>query len=131
MDNKKDLIIYWVSTGLLSAMMLTIVGVYLFNNEEVSQEFHSLGFPTYLVYPLAMAKFLGIIAIVSNVSYIRREWLYVGFLREWAYAGFLFNFILAFSAHIQVGDGDHWGAVIALVLLIASYLYDKKTLPEK
>jgi hypothetical protein len=45
---------------------------------------------------------------------------------EWAYAGFFFNFVLAFFAHYMIGDGKQMGAVVALVLLMGSYLFSKK-----
>ena len=47
-------------------------------------------------------------------------------LKEWAYAGFFFDFILAFFAHVMSGDGEQTAALIAMVLLITSYVYSKK-----
>ncbi len=108
----RNKIIHWVATGLLSAMMLMSAGMYFFNHAEVAQTFTSLGFPTYIIYPLAIAKILGIIAIWSRRSSV---------LKEWAYAGFCFDFLLAASAHLMVSDGQHWAAIGALVLLFASY----------
>jgi hypothetical protein len=114
---KRNKIIYWIATGLLSALMLMSVSMYLFDTETIAKTFTALGFPTYLVYFLAIAKLLGIIAILSKLSQK---------LKEWAYAGFGFNFILAAMAHIQVGDNEYAPALVALLLLIVSYIYDKK-----
>lgn len=114
---KRDKIIYWVATGLLSAMMLLSASMYLFNNAEVASVFSRLGYPTYIIYPLALAKVLGIIAILTNKSAV---------LREWAYAGFFYDFVLAFFAHQQVGDGESAGSAVALVLLLVSYNFRKK-----
>ena len=121
MTTKTNKIIYWLATGLLSVMMLMSVGMYFFNHAEVSETFAKLGFPTYIIYPLAIAKLLGLVAIWTNK---------IKALKDWAYAGFFFNFILALSAHVMIKDGDHMGAIIALVLLLVSYWYSKKLYGE-
>ena len=112
---KRNKIIYWVTTGLLSAMMLMTAGMYIMKYEEIAQAFSGLGFPVYIVYPLATAKALGIVAILTRKSRI---------LKELAYAGFFYTFVLAFSAHINAGDGEFVPPVVALVLLISSYVFD-------
>jgi len=70
-----------------------------------------------VVYPLAIAKILGVIAILSKKS---------STLKEWAYAGFFFDFVLAAAAHLSVGDGEFAPAVVASVVLLVSYFYDKR-----
>ncbi len=114
---KRDRIIYWIATGLLCALALMSAGMYFFNYEMVSATFTKLGFPTYIIYPLAVAKILGVIAILTKQS---------RFPKEWAYAGFFYDFVLAFSAHLAIGDGEHLPAGVAIVLLILSYIYDRK-----
>lgn len=114
---KTNKIIYYVSTGLLTLMMLGSAGMYFFNNEEVATMFKGFGYPTYLIYPYGAVKLLGLVAI---------WFLKDSFLKEWAYAGFFFAFILAFFAHVMISDGEQWGALAALVLLITSYIYSKK-----
>ncbi len=118
MDNKKKKIIYWIATGLLSALMLMSAGMYFFNNEMTTESFTKLGFPTYIIYPLAIAKVLGLIVVWANQP---------NALKEWAYAGFGFVYILALSAHLNANDGEFAPALIAILLLIVSYLYGKKT----
>lgn len=114
---KRDTIIYWSATGLLSAMLLMSAGMYIFNHEEIVGLFASFGYPTYIIYPLAVAKLLGVFALLNpNFKTIK----------EWAYAAFFFEFILAFFAHYMVGDGEQIGAVIAMVLLIMSYVFYKR-----
>ena len=113
---KRNKIIYWVATGLLSALMLMSIGMYFFNYAEVAATFEKLGYPSYIVYPLAVVKLLGIVAILTKKSDI---------LKEWAYAGFFFDFVLAFFAHVNIGDGEQFGAVVALVLWTVSYTFDK------
>ena len=114
---KKNKIIFYVSTGLLTLMMLMSAGMYFFNNVEIAKMFEAFGYPTYIIYPYGIAKVLGLVAL----------WFFRGkFLNEWAYAGFFFAFILAFFAHFMIGDGEQTGALIAMVLLITSYIFSKK-----
>ncbi len=113
-------IIYWIATGLLTLFMLFSAGMYFAKYKEVLQTFLSFNYPGYIVYPLAILKLLGITVILIN------KWKK---LKEWAYAGFFFNFVLAFFAHQQAGDGEWAGALIALVLLLTSYFIGKKVRP--
>ena len=110
-------IIYWIATVLLTLLVLFSAGNYFFNHAEIVKAFTALGFPTYIIYPLATLKILGLIVILGNLG---------GSLKEWAYAGFFFNFVLAFFAHLMVGDGEQFGALMALVLLLTSYFLGKK-----
>ncbi len=110
-------IIFWIVTGLLSLMMLGSAGMYIFDHASVATIFQSLNYPTYIIYPLAIAKILGVIAILTNYSKP---------LKEWAYAGFFYDFILAASAHYFSGVPSPLPAIASLVLLIVSYILDKK-----
>jgi hypothetical protein len=110
-------IIYYVSTGLISAMMLMSAGMYFTKHDEISQGFSTLGFPVYLIYPLGAAKVLAIIAIWTNLS---------ASLKEWAYAGLFFVFVLAAAAHSVAGDGHATGAFVAIALLFTSYIAGKR-----
>ena len=114
---KRDKIIYYVVTGLLTALMLMSGGMYLFNNAEVGAMFISFGYPTYIIYPLAAAKLLGLFAI-WNPNF--------NALKDWAYAGFFFDFVLAFFAHYMISDGDQMMSAVAIVLLMVSYIFNKK-----
>lgn len=114
---KRNRIIYLVALGLVSLLMLMAAGMYIFNHEEVSATFTKLGYPTYIIYPLAIAKLLGLVAIWSNKS---------AWLKEWAYAGFVFDFLLAASAHIAISDGEHWAAIAALILIFVAYFMEDK-----
>nr|WP_299344351.1 DoxX family protein [Allomuricauda sp.] len=117
---KLQKIAYWMSTVLLTAIMCFSVYNYLFNHEMIRGFFEAMGYPTYLIYPMATAKILGLIAIWWNFS----KWL-----REWAYAGFFFNSILAFFAHYMISDGQQMGAVLAFVFVLTSYFTGKKARP--
>lgn len=114
---KTNRIVYYVSTGLLTLLVLFSAGMYIFNYDDVSVMFTNFGYPTYLIYPYAIIKLLGLVALwVPNLKLVK----------EWAYAGFFFAFILAFFAHFMIGDGEQISAVIAMVLLVVSYIFSKK-----
>jgi len=115
---KRDQIIYYVATGLLTVLMLYSVSMYFLKHEDVSQMFTNFGYPTYIIYPYAVTKLLGLFAIWNTNFKI---------IKEWAYAGFFFAFVLAFFAHYMIGDGEQIGALVALILLMTSYIYNKKT----
>ncbi len=117
MSGKSLKIVYRVSTGLLTIIVLMYVGNSIFNNEMFSKRFAALGYPTYLIYPLTIAKILGLIAIWSNRSKA---------LKEWAYAGFFFDFILAMLAEIHAVDGEYISSPLALVFLLTSYIFGKR-----
>lgn len=121
MKKNKNKMVYWIATGLLSALMIMSIAMYLFDNNTASESFRALGYPTYLVYTLAFAKALGLGAILTKKSQL---------LKEWAYAGFFFNFSLALVAHLQIGDGEFVPSLVALILLALSYVFDKKLIKE-
>ena len=110
-------IIYYISTTLLTLLILFSAGMYFFNHAEVADMFTNFGYPTYIIYPYAIAKLLGLVVLwfVTNKA-----------IKEWAYAGFFFGFILAFFAHIMIGDGEQMGAILAMIFLITSYITSKK-----
>ncbi|WP_298420008.1 DoxX family protein [uncultured Kordia sp.] len=114
---KTQKIIYYIATGLLSLLMFFSAGMYIFNNAAITEAFTSFGYPTYIIYPLAFAKILGVIAIWQNK---------LPALREWAYAGFFFDLILAFFAHYMISDGEQGASIIGIILLIVSYYFSKK-----
>ncbi len=114
---KTNKIIFWIATSLLSIMMLMSAGMYIFKNADIESAFVGFGFPTFIIYPLAFLKVSGVLVIALT------NWTTI---KEWAYVGFFFNFLLAIGAHVSVGDGEQAGAIIALVLLVVSYVYNKK-----
>jgi len=117
---KTQKIIYWIATAALTLLMLFSASMYFFNHDMIVQVFTSFGYPTYIIYPLAVVKLLGLIVILSNKG---------GALKEWAYAGFFFDFILAFFAHYMIGDGEQALSVVGLVVLLTSYFLGKKVRP--
>ena len=122
MNSKVTKILYYSVTALYSLLMLMSAGMYIFANEMAVENFTIVQFPTFIIYPLAIAKILGVIAIWVN-KYKH--------LKEWAYAGFFFNALLAISAHLNVNDGEHIGGVMALVLVTLSYVFYRRMENQK
>ncbi len=105
-------IVYWTSTGMLTLLMLFSAYNYFFKYPMIEGFFVALGYPTYLIYPLAIAKILGLLAIWTRKSNL---------LKEWAYAGFFYDTVLAFTAHYFV-DGGILFAAIGIILVLVSRL---------
>ena len=105
-------IAYGIFTVGMCGIFLFSASMYLTNYEMISGYFENkMGFPAWMVYPLAIAKILGVVAIVSGLSRM---------LKEWAYAGFFFDSIMAFSAHYMAGDGAGGMALFAIIATIGS-----------
>jgi len=103
--------IHQISTiSLFSLLILTGV-LYVIFYEDLVVYFKLYGYPTYLIYPLAVAKIIGSLVILFSKN---------RFLKELAYAGFFFNFVLAFFAHVMIGEFDPF-PTISMVLLLTSY----------
>jgi glucose dehydrogenase len=112
--------LYWIVTSLFCGLMLFSSGMYFINHHFVATEFIKLGFPTWIVYPLAGLKLAGVVVIL---------WRKNQALVEWAYAGFFFNILIAFTAHMTIADGEQWSALVALLLSLTSYFLGKKVRP--
>ena len=115
---KINKIAFYIATGLLSLMITSsVIGFYFLKNDQAVAAFESFGYPTYLVYPYGILKLIGIVVLwLPNFKA----------LKEWAYSAFFFAFVLAFFAHFMVNDGEHFGAIIAIVLLLISYIFYKR-----
>ena len=115
--SNRDRALYWIFTSLLAVQMLGSAGMQLFT--DMGREgFTGLGYPTYIIYLLAIAKLLGLAAVLSNRSY---------FLKNLAYAGFLYLLLLAVTAHVAAGEGPEMiPAALALVWLAGSFHFDRK-----
>ncbi len=111
---KTNKILYWISTIIMVAIFAFSAGMYLTRYEMVQGFFEHLGFPIWIIYPLAIAKILGIIAVLSKQSKL---------LTEWAYAGFFFDAVLATAAHQIVDGGGIIMSVIALVATVVSRFF--------
>ena len=116
---KTNKIIYWVSTGIISAMMLFSAFGY-FTSPEMKAAFVHLGFPDYFRIELGIAKILG--AVVLLLPMIPAK------IKDFAYFGFALVFLSASVAHAAVGDPAS-GIITPLVILGilgVSYFYNMK-----
>jgi hypothetical protein len=117
---KRNKILYWTITGLVSAGFLMSSMMYLTKNPELMNNFSQLGFPVIFVNILGVAKLLGALALVNPWS---------AKLREWAYAGFTFTLIGATWVHIATGTPLIAPIVFLLLLGISYYMQQKVKQP--
>ncbi len=103
-------IIHWIATFVMCGMFAFSAWMYFTKYEMVQGFYDHLGFPGWMIYPLATAKVLGIIAILTSK---------VKVLKEWAYAGFFFDASMAIAAH-QIADGA--GSTMAIIALVATVI---------
>jgi hypothetical protein len=121
---KKINIIYWISTGLICVLMLwSAVGSFI-PNPAGDRMMAQMGYQHYVLHFLAVAKVLGIIAILTP-----------GFprLKEWAYAGLTFDLMGAtysmYATHFAVGQ---WAPMFIFIALLAcSYIFYHQKLKLK
>jgi len=118
MNEQAKKIIYWISTILMCGIFAFSAQMYLRNPEGVAGYFEMLNYPTNLVYPLAIAKILGIIAVLSNLSKV---------LKEWAYAGFFFDAMLASLAHYVAGHGIGLSFGAVAMVILSRVFWDRET----
>src|SRR5688572_30289846 len=115
-NSKRNTIIFWISTGLFCAMMLTSAIPNILSDPQWVAIFEQLGFPNYLLPFLGVAKLLGVIAL-----------LIPGFprIKEWAYAGFFFDLVGAtYSALAAFGfDPQMLVMLVFFALLAVSYIF--------
>ena len=114
---KRDRTIYWIFTGLLCLFMLFQTLGSFAQTAMIGDMYESLGFPRWLVIPLGVAKFLAVLAILTKRSAL---------LKKLAYYGLGIDFVLALYAHLSVGDANWAGPLVAIVLWLGSYTYDRK-----
>jgi uncharacterized membrane protein YphA (DoxX/SURF4 family) len=109
-------ILYWIFTVLFAGLITLASIPDVLKADEAIAVFHRLGYPTYLLPFLGVAKLFGVIAIL--IPRLDR-------IKEWAYAGLVFDLLGALYSHISVGDppGVWIFALIGLSLAGASYIF--------
>lgn len=110
-------LIYYISTGLMCVIFLFSSALYVFGHDMAAQFYSVIGFPVWILYPSALIKVLGVIAILSRKSKL---------LLEWAYSGFFFDVVFATLAHLMAGDGQEPLSILALVVTVVSRIYHTK-----
>src|SRR5262245_6320433 len=114
-EMKRGRRLHWIVTGLMAAFMLMASIPDILRIPQAVDLFRHLGYPSYLLPFLGIAKTLGVIAIVAPG---------VRGLKEWAYAGLIFDLVGALYSHVAVGDPPSaWlFPFIGLALVTGSYL---------
>lgn len=115
--NKRNNIIYWTATALMSAGMLGSGLAQVFQVKDMIDLVTPLGYPAYFLTIIGVWKVLGVIAI-----------LLPGFklLKEWAYAGFFFVMTGALFSHLAHGIGDIkevLGPVFQTLFIVTSWYF--------
>jgi uncharacterized membrane protein YphA (DoxX/SURF4 family) len=114
-------IIYWISTGLILAMMLFSAYSSFTDSPDGAKMMAAIGYRPYVLHLLAVFKVLGVIAILTP-----------GFprLKEWAYAGFTFDLIGATYSFYASGFAfKDWAFMLVLIAVLAcSYIFYHKRL---
>ena len=119
MENTRDKRIYWITTGLVCAVMAYSAVNFNLKNPlgPMKGAFRHLLLPDYFRIELTTAKALGILALLLPRVPSK--------VREFAYFGFAITLVSAAVAHFSVGDA--WFFVIDPLLflgaLVTSYVY--------
>jgi len=114
MSDRTVRISYWITTGFVGLVYLGGAAFYITANDMVTGMYESvLGYPTYLIWPLAVVKIVAAIVIL---------WCPSAFLADFAYAAMFWHLLLAVSAHVNAGDPAWPPALLALVALVISFL---------
>lgn len=112
---KTTKILYWVFTILLIVLMLFSAITSFIPNPQGAEFAKHIGFPLSIFKFLAVAKILGVIAILvpGNPR-----------LKEWAYAGFTFDLTGAIFSGLAVGDPIvGWiPVIVGLLFIFGSYI---------
>jgi hypothetical protein len=117
---KTNQIIYWTTTGIITAMML-FSGISYLTNDELKAAFTTMGFPEFFRVELGLAKILGsLVLIIPAIPLL---------LRQFAYFGFALTFLSATILHISINDT--WSAIAAPIIffgiLTVSFVYFHKS----
>lgn len=113
---KRNKIIYWISTLWLALGMASTGIVQLLGVKEETEMMAHLGYPPYFLTILGTWKILGVIAILIPKFTL---------LKEWTYAGFFFAMSGAILSHIASHDAikEIFPSLLLLVLTLVSWYF--------
>jgi hypothetical protein len=114
--NKRNKIIYWISTAWLALGMLSTGIVQLIKTKEETDLMFHLGYPLYFLTLIGSWKILGVIAVLLPGYRL---------VKEWAYAGFFFTATGAIFSHTVAGDPfkENFGPLLLVVLTVVSWYF--------
>jgi len=113
---KRDKILYWIFTGLVSLGFAASSIMYLTKSQQLVDGFKFLGLPLYLIPILGIAKLTGALALIN-------PWFPK--LKEWAYAGFTFTLIGASWSHIATNTPFTAPLVFFALVAISYFFYTR------
>lgn len=118
---KKTNIIYWIFTSLFAFIMLGSAIPDIISSPMAVEGFKYIGYPSYLLPFVGIAKLLGVIAILVP-GYPR--------IKEWAYAGLVFDLLGATYSIVASGKPVSNWIFMALPLALAagSYIFYQRKL---
>ncbi|MGH1413492.1 MAG: DoxX family protein [Pelagimonas sp.] len=107
--------IYWISTGLVTAMLTMSALAYLLHKATIDGV-RDLGFPDHFRIELAVLKLLAVIVLLAPQMPVP--------VKEWAYAGVALFFVTSIVAHTAHGDPWTFNLInVVLLLLLATSRY--------
>ncbi|MBL7817648.1 MAG: DoxX family protein [Saprospiraceae bacterium] len=111
---KRNKIIYWVSTLWLALGMVSTAIVQLMRMKEEVDNITHLGYPLYFLTIIGIWKVLGVVAVLIPKFPL---------VKEWAYAGFFFAMSGAIVSHIATGNSINQilPSLLLLVLAVISW----------
>ena len=121
-NNKKNRIIYWISTGIIALFELS--GAFFINSEMAKEGTRHLGLPEWFRWEVSIGHIIGGILLIVPIH--KR-------IKEWVYVAFGIDFISATIAYLSVeGFGmNALSPVIMFALLVVSYIYYHKIQKQK
>ncbi|MEO8710797.1 MAG: DoxX family protein [Parafilimonas sp.] len=110
---KKTKIIYWISTGILAAFLLS--GAFFINSKMAIDGMHHLGVPEWFRWELSIAHIIAGFLLILPVG---------NRIKEWNYVALGIDYISATIAYLSIdGAGlTSFIPVVDFVLLIVSYI---------
>jgi hypothetical protein len=115
--------IYRISLTLFCVLFIGSAILTVVDAKGSYEGFARLQFPAWILYPLSLAKVLGVIVILKSSCRT---------LKDFAYAGFLYDLLLALGGHIaNWWDQDIFLALFGLVLWNATFWLDRLISSQK
>jgi len=113
---KRNLIIYWVTTILVSFGMFFSGQVQILHSKQMVDIVSHVGYPLYFLDIIGVWKILAVIAILAPGYKL---------LKEWAYAGLFFAMTGAVASHLAIGDGlsEYIGPLFQTIFITLSWYF--------
>lgn len=108
---------YTIAISLFCSLFIGSVIYGFVDIQESVDEYIHLEYPAWLLYPLSVAKVLGVFAILKSQSQT---------LKDFAYAGFLFDLLCALGGHIAQQEIKMILPIVCIGLWIYTFMIDRK-----